>query len=888
MRLRLTVQRNGLPAANVLWSVPETNSTQAYTITRLLEDVNLIIPLEAEHWGLEHYVVEVAGFECLHFMPVIHALKEDDHVSIRPLMTAEVRARTLTGRHQISDGGQHLIDGIPFGRPYLRQPNRPAVSIPPRKRRRLDDGETYEDTVAAALLTENGEVPEEDEAMLPLNAHSVSTSKSKETQKAARSRRNTRRARVSYLRRLKASGELPKHATLAALQVYENRKPLQEWPIQTQPFSKSQGKRKRLDEPTISAAGETTEISAAGDTTEIPAAGDTTELEQLKRELMEKLKEIPDTTTPADHSIEPQIWVLERAEEEPSPKKQTPQRRLRPDTSAIGRILARQAAPFVKKTKEKAAQENQELEGASDPNFWKSRINVSAFECWEEDFELSAPPFPFQQHWDPASKLMRTKAAKRKHHQKRGHVPQESVILRVDEEEAKDDEEKMILNYDDAPAVNPSSENTDAAIEDQLRNDVATAAQADVPPLPEDMTTLPDLASSDMKVGAIIVSKFFTVNPITITPEISDYKTATVEHEGDSGPGAGTIQLKIAARDLPKKKKKFDRRGNRIYKAADALLMKDEDEEEGLWEETHTMPLPTGVYRADHVGSFLRPKAVLEARTKAANGDITADQLRQIEDENITHVANKQIENGLRSITDGEFRRAYFHLDFLKHLAGIEEKGQVGNIRHKDGFSPPTLVVKGRLGHPEAIQVKDFQFLEQAIADNGGKASTKVCIPSPTMVHFRGGRASIDVSAYPDLDVFFEDLARVYQEELDSLYKAGCRFVQLDDTNLAYLCDPDMRKAAEQERNEDLSTLPRKYAELINKAIEKRPADMKIGIHLCRGNYRSKWFASGGYEPVAEVFSTAEGNELTEEEQWAKVRLSVEIAKQVWGEDISK
>jgi 5-methyltetrahydropteroyltriglutamate--homocysteine methyltransferase len=377
------------------------------------------------------------------------------------------------------------------------------------------------------------------------------------------------------------------------------------------------------------------------------------------------------------------------------------------------------------------------------------------------------------------------------------------------------------------------------------------------------------------------------------------------------------------------------------------------------------MPLPHGVYRADHVGSFLRSPAVLEARTKAANGDISAAELRKVEDEAITDVANKQIENGLRSVTDGEFRRAYFHLDFLKHLAGIEEKGQVGNIRHKDGFSPPTLVVKGKLGHPEAIQVPDFDFLERAIAQNGGSATTKVCIPSPTMVHFRGGRASIDISAYPDLDVFFEDLARVYQEELASLYDAGCRFVQLDDTNLAYLCDPDMRKAAETERNEDLSTLPRRYAELINKAISKRPADMKIGIHLCRGNYRSKWFASGGYEPVAEVLfkelnvdayfleyddarsgdfsplrhlpphkvvvlgvmsskknalddkddivrrmkeaaavtpggldqlclshqcgfsSTAEGNELTEEEQWAKVRLEVEIAKELWGDDLS-
>jgi 5-methyltetrahydropteroyltriglutamate--homocysteine methyltransferase len=378
------------------------------------------------------------------------------------------------------------------------------------------------------------------------------------------------------------------------------------------------------------------------------------------------------------------------------------------------------------------------------------------------------------------------------------------------------------------------------------------------------------------------------------------------------------------------------------------------------------MPLPTGVYRADHVGSFLRPKAVLDARTDAANGKITGEELRKVEDEWVNYVAKKQIENGLSSVTDGEFRRAYFHLDFLKHLAGIEEKGQVGNIRHKDGFSPPTLVVKGKLGHPEAIQVEDFKFLEEAIKANGGKASPKVCIPSPTMVHFRGGRASIDISAYPDLDVFFDDLARVYQEELDSLYQAGCRFVQLDDTNLAYLCDPDMRKAAEQERNEDLSTLPRKYAELINKAISKRPADMKIGIHLCRGNYRSKWFASGGYEPVAEVLfkelnvdayfleyddarsgdfsplrhlpehkvvvvgvmsskkntlddkdeivrrlkeaatytpkgldqlcvshqcgfsSTAEGNELSEEEQWAKVRLEVEIAKELWGDDLSK
>ncbi|KAF2450425.1 UROD/MetE-like protein [Karstenula rhodostoma CBS 690.94] len=376
------------------------------------------------------------------------------------------------------------------------------------------------------------------------------------------------------------------------------------------------------------------------------------------------------------------------------------------------------------------------------------------------------------------------------------------------------------------------------------------------------------------------------------------------------------------------------------------------------------MPLPFGVYRADHVGSFLRPKTVLDAREAVANEKSDTTELRKVEDAAVADVAQKQIENGLRSVTDGEFRRAYFHLDFLQHLEGIEIKGQTGLIR-PHGFSPPVLAVTGKLGHPKPIQVEDFKFLEEQIKKQGGGATTKVCIPSPTMVHFRGGRASIDIEAYPDLDEFFEDLARVYQEELDSLYKAGCRFVQLDDTNLAYLCDPDMRKQAE-DRNEDLATLPRKYAALINAAISKRPADMKIGIHLCRGNYRSKWFASGGYEPVAEVLfkelnvdayfleyddarsgdfkplrhlpehkvvvlglmsskkaglddkaeiverlkqaaeiapkgleqlclshqcgfsSTVEGNELSEEEQWAKVRLNVEIANEVWGKELSK
>lgn len=379
------------------------------------------------------------------------------------------------------------------------------------------------------------------------------------------------------------------------------------------------------------------------------------------------------------------------------------------------------------------------------------------------------------------------------------------------------------------------------------------------------------------------------------------------------------------------------------------------------------MAPPTGVYRADHVGSWLRPKALLEARQQFADEKISSAELRAVENKYIEDVVKKQLENGVRSITDGEFRRAYFHLDFLKQLDGVKVTGAIkssGAI--KNGWAPPVLTVEGRLGHPKSVQVDDFKYLEAAIATNkAAGAMTKVAIPSPTMVHFRGGRASIDINSYPDLDLFFEDLAKVYQEELDDLYKAGCRFVQLDDTNLAYLCDPKMRDQAEA-RNEDLTLLPKKYAELINAAISKRPADMTIGIHLCRGNYQSQWFASGGYEPVAEVLfkdlnvdayfleyddearsgdfsplrflpenkfvvlglmsskkntlddkdeivkrlyeaakycpkgldqlclshqcgfsSTAEGNQLTEEEQWAKIRLEVEIAKSVWGDDLS-
>lgn len=202
------------------------------------------------------------------------------------------------------------------------------------------------------------------------------------------------------------------------------------------------------------------------------------------------------------------------------------------------------------------------------------------------------------------------------------------------------------------------------------------------------------------------------------------------------------------------------------------------------------MTLPTGVYRADHVGSFLRSAAIKKARLERASEKISADELRSVEDAEISSIVTKELEAGIRSITDGEFRRAYFHLDFLKQLDGVDVKGGYASTHQgPEGFTPPKLVVTGKLKHNQPIQVEDFHFLESAIKKDGAeaRASTKVCIPSPTMVHFRGGRSSIDVTSYPNLDPdFFDDLATVYQAELDSLYKAGCRFVQLGKSFLLH------------------------------------------------------------------------------------------------------
>jgi 5-methyltetrahydropteroyltriglutamate--homocysteine methyltransferase len=256
-------------------------------------------------------------------------------------------------------------------------------------------------------------------------------------------------------------------------------------------------------------------------------------------------------------------------------------------------------------------------------------------------------------------------------------------------------------------------------------------------------------------------------------------------------------------------------------------------------------------FRADQVGSLLRPQWLKNARERFQRNEITKAQLRADEDEAIREVVKKQESIGLRSITDGEFRRTFFHTDFLERLQGVAITGGIATKFHtRDGqidFAPPRIVVTGKLRHVQDILKPDLEFLRSVTTE-----TPKVTIPSPTMVHFRGGRKGIDIHAYPDLDEFFEDLAQVFRDEVDHLYQAGCRYIQFDDTNLAYLCDSNLRAQA-QERGEDPNQLPHAYAALINSVIDKRPKDLAVVIHLCRGNMQSAWVAEGGYEPVADA-----------------------------------
>jgi 5-methyltetrahydropteroyltriglutamate--homocysteine methyltransferase len=364
-------------------------------------------------------------------------------------------------------------------------------------------------------------------------------------------------------------------------------------------------------------------------------------------------------------------------------------------------------------------------------------------------------------------------------------------------------------------------------------------------------------------------------------------------------------------------------------------------------------------FRADEVGSLLRPPRIKEARAQLESGKISADDLRKVEDMEIEKVVHKQASTGLKLATDGEFRRSWWHFDFLAKLTGCElfhpsEGIQFAGIqtRHE------AVRVIGKLDFPaDHPMLAHFRFLKRKC--DIAHVTAKMTIPSPAVLHFRGGRNAISRDAYPTLEPFFEDLGKTYRKAVKAFYDAGCRYLQFDDTVWAYLCSPDELTKA-RARGDNPDGLQDIYARVINYAIAERPADMVITTHVCRGNFRSTWISSGGYEPVAETMlagtnydgyfleydsdraggfeplrylpkgnkvvvvglitsktgalekkddikrrleeasrfapldqlalspqcgfaSTEEGNILTEEEQWAKLRLAVDIAAEVWG-----
>jgi 5-methyltetrahydropteroyltriglutamate--homocysteine methyltransferase len=365
-------------------------------------------------------------------------------------------------------------------------------------------------------------------------------------------------------------------------------------------------------------------------------------------------------------------------------------------------------------------------------------------------------------------------------------------------------------------------------------------------------------------------------------------------------------------------------------------------------------------FRADHVGSLLRPPQLLQAREDFAEGRIDAVELRAVEDDAIREIVWKQEEVGLQSATDGEFRRESWHMDFIYQLDGItKEAGHIAvKFFNEEGsveFTPAALHVDGKLGVSKTIFGDHFAFLQDTVRT----AVPKLTIPSPSMVHYRGGKAAIDPDVYPDLDAFWADLTAAYREQVRRLGELGCTYLQFDDTSLAYMNDPHQREyvasiGGDPERQHV------EYIHHINEALAGRPEGMSVTTHMCRGNFRSSWAAEGGYDFVAEALfnelevdgffmewddersggfeplrllprgdkhvvlglvttkrgeleakdelkrrieeaskyapieqlclspqcgfsSTVEGNVLSHEEQWAKLRLIVEVAQEVWG-----
>jgi 5-methyltetrahydropteroyltriglutamate--homocysteine methyltransferase len=368
------------------------------------------------------------------------------------------------------------------------------------------------------------------------------------------------------------------------------------------------------------------------------------------------------------------------------------------------------------------------------------------------------------------------------------------------------------------------------------------------------------------------------------------------------------------------------------------------------------MAQATPPFRADHVGSYLRPETLKEARAKHENQSITGAQLKEVEDREIEKLVKKQEEVGLKLATDGEFRRAFWHFDFWGMLDGVTvEEGNTA-IRFKGVQSKSSsLRIDGKIGFPNHHPMVDhFKFLKSKT-----RLVPKMTIPAPTVFHYRIEPKAVDTSFYPDINAVFDDLVVTYRKAVKAFYDAGCRYLQFDDTAFAYLCSPaEIEKA--KGRGIKVDTVAADYAKLIRDSIAEKPADMTITTHICRGNFRSTWISEGGYEPVAEQLlgntgydgyfleydsdraggfeplrflpkgkqrvvlglltsksgeleskdlikrrieeatkfvaleqcclssqcgfaSTQEGNTLSEDQQWAKMRRVVEIADEVWG-----
>ena len=264
-------------------------------------------------------------------------------------------------------------------------------------------------------------------------------------------------------------------------------------------------------------------------------------------------------------------------------------------------------------------------------------------------------------------------------------------------------------------------------------------------------------------------------------------------------------------------------------------------------------PRTSPPFRADHVGSLLRPAELTRARDEHAAGRLSADELRAVEDDAIREVVRKQEEVGLQSATDGEFRRATWHMDFIDSLGGIthaDERIKV-EFHNEDGtisWEPTAMRVAERVTLKEPIFADHFAFLQSCVTT----ATPKLTIPSPSMVHYRGGRAAIDDTIYPDLEDFWSDLTTAYADEVRALGELGCTYLQFDDTSLAYLNDPKQRDFVTNTGG-DPEHLHEDYIRHINEALEGRPEGMAITVHLCRGNFQSSWVAQGGYDYVAEA-----------------------------------